>query len=120
MRVGRRGFALGLSAVWLSGCLPAGGPALPQVARPDPALEPGLRPQPNAAYDQWVVAFKARARDRGITQETLDRAFRGQGFLPGVIERDRNQTEFKRSLEDYLAIVAPEEKVLFGRRAFAR
>jgi lytic murein transglycosylase len=36
-----------------------------------------------------------------------------------VIERDRNQTEFKRSLEDYLNIVAPEEKVVFGRRSFA-
>lgn len=120
MRVGRRGFAMGLSAAWLAGCLPAGGGGLPQVARPDPALEPGLRPQPNPAYDEWVVAFKARARDRGITQATLDRAFRGQGFLPGVIERDRNQTEFKRSLEDYLAIVAPDEKVSFGRRAFAQ
>ncbi len=119
MRVGRRGFALGLSAVWLSGCASVGG-GLPQVARPDPELEEGLRPQPNPAYDQWVVAFQARARDRGITQDTLDRAFRGQGFLPGVIERDRNQTEFTRTLEDYLAIVAPEEKVAFGRRAFAQ
>jgi membrane-bound lytic murein transglycosylase B len=120
MRVGRRGFSLGLSAIWLTGCLPAGGGGLPIVARPDPALEPGLRPQPNAAYDQWVQAFKLRARERGITQETLNRAFRGQGFLPGVIERDRNQTEFKRSLEDYLAIVAPDDKVTFGQRLFAK
>ncbi|MGP6086717.1 lytic murein transglycosylase [Antarctobacter jejuensis] len=118
MHMGRRGFALGLSAIWLGGCAP--GVGLPQVARPDPALEPGLRPQPNASYDQWVVAFKARARERGITQDTLDRAFRGQGYLPGVIERDRNQTEFKRSLEDYLAIVAPEEKVTFGRQLYAQ
>ena len=118
MQMGRRGFALGLSAVWLGGCLPTGG--LPKVARPDPALEPGLRPQPNASYDQWVIAFKTRARERGITQDTLDRAFRGQGYLPGVIERDRNQTEFKRSLEDYLAIVAPDDKVTFGRRLYAQ
>ncbi len=118
MRMGRRGFALGLSAIWLGGCLPGGG--LPQVARPDPALEPGLRPQPNASYDQWVTAFSARARERGITQQTLDSAFAGQGYLPGVIERDRNQTEFKRSLEDYLAIVAPDDKVAFGRRLYAQ
>ncbi|MBY6113477.1 lytic murein transglycosylase [Mameliella alba] len=118
MRLSRRGFALGISAIWLGGCLPGGGG--PVVARPDPALEPGLRPQPNAAYDEWVAAFKVRARDRGITQATLDRAFRGQGFLPGVIERDRNQTEFTRTLEDYIAIVAPEEKVRFGRGEFAK
>jgi lytic murein transglycosylase len=118
MVLDRRAFAFGVSAVLLAGCTPGGG--IPQVARPDPALEPGLRPQPNASYDQWVEAFMARARDRGITQATLDRAFRGQGYLPGVIERDRNQTEFNRTLEDYLAIVAPEEKVVFGRRSFAQ
>ncbi|WP_305969960.1 MULTISPECIES: lytic murein transglycosylase [unclassified Mameliella] len=117
MRLSRRGFALGASAIWLGGCLPGGG--LPEVARPDPALEPGLRPQPNPAYDSWVAEFRARARERGITETTLDRAFRGQGFLPGVIERDRNQTEFSRTLEDYLAIVAPEDKVRFGRGQFA-
>ena len=100
--------------------MPARRGAIPQVARPDPELEPGLRPQPNPAYDQWVAAFKTRAMSQGITQGTLDRAFRGQGFLPGVIERDRNQTEFNRTLEDYIAIVAPEEKVAFGRTAYAR
>jgi lytic murein transglycosylase len=36
-----------------------------------------------------------------------------------VVERDRNQAEFKRNLEDYLALVAPEEKVAFGQRAVA-
>jgi membrane-bound lytic murein transglycosylase B len=44
---------------------------------------------------------------------------RGQGFVPGVVERDRNQTEFRRSFEDYLAIVAGEARVTEGRAAFA-
>lgn len=118
MRLDRRTFFLGAAALWTAGCAPGGG--VPTVARPDPALEPGLRPQPNPAYDAWVAAFRDRARSRGISDATLTAAFRGQGFLPGVIERDRNQTEFKRSLEDYLAIVAPEEKVVFGRRAYGR
>ncbi len=118
MQIGRRVFSLSVGALALSACMP-GGPGQPQVARPDPALEPGLRPQPNAAYDAWVAAFRDRAASRGISQATLDSAFRGQGFLPGVIERDRNQTEFRRSLEDYLAIVAPDDKIVFGRRAYA-
>jgi len=37
------------------------------------------------------------------------------GFLPGVVERDRNQTEFTRTLEDYLAIAASDERVSKGR-----
>ncbi len=44
-------------------------------------------------------------------------AFRDAGFLPGVIEKDRNQTEFTRTIEDYLAIAASEERVSKGRAA---
>ncbi|MFT7059063.1 MAG: lytic murein transglycosylase [Pseudorhodobacter sp.] len=44
---------------------------------------------------------------------------RNAGFLPEVIERDRNQTEFKRSLQDYLAIAASDERITKGRAAFA-
>ncbi|WP_425099645.1 lytic murein transglycosylase [Tropicibacter sp. S64] len=119
MALNRRQFSLGAMAFGLAGC-GGGTVGVPNVARPDPATDPGLRPQPNASYDTWVAAFRQRAMARGITVQTLDAAFRGQGYLPGVVERDRNQTEFKRSLEDYLAIVAPEEKVQFGRPQFAR
>ncbi|MCC1493812.1 lytic murein transglycosylase [Cognatishimia sp. F0-27] len=117
MRRDRRLFTVGLAALAVTGC--TGGPGTAPRAGAA-AVDPAFLPQPNAAYDSWVAAFKDRARARGITDATLTAAFRGQGFLPGVIDRDRNQTEFKRSLEDYLAIVAPEEKVTFGRQAYAR
>jgi lytic murein transglycosylase len=74
-----------------------------------------MRSIPNAGYDAWVARFKTRAAGQGISQATIDRAFRGAGYLPGVIERDRNQTEFKRSLEDYLAIAASDERVSTGK-----
>jgi lytic murein transglycosylase len=70
---------------------------------------------PNAAYDAWVAGFQARAAGQGIAPATLDRAFRGAGYLPDVVERDRNQTEFTRSIEDYLAIAASDERVSKGR-----
>ena len=38
------------------------------------------------------------------------------GFLPGVVERDRNQTEFTRTTEDYLSIAASDERVSLGRQ----
>jgi lytic murein transglycosylase len=79
-----------------------------------------MRAVPNAGWDAWVAAFRARAEGRGISRATLDAAFRGAGFLPDVIERDRNQTEFKRSLEDYLNIAASDERVSLGRSSFAR
>ena len=80
-----------------------------------PALGPEFRPQPNADYDAWVTAFRDRARTTGITEATLVRGFEGQGYLPGVVDRDRNQTEFRRTTEDYLALVASEEDIGLGR-----
>jgi lytic murein transglycosylase len=79
-----------------------------------------LRPVPNAGYDAWVAGFKTRARSQGLSDATLSSGFRGAGFLPGVVTRDRNQTEFSRSLEDYLSIAASDERVSKGRAAFAR
>jgi len=91
---------------------------LPVAATRDrgaPALGPEFRPQPNADYDAWVAAFRDRARVAGITETTLARGFERQGFLPGVVDRDRNQTEFRRTTEDYLALVASEEDIALGR-----
>ncbi len=74
----------------------------------------------NPGFDAWVESFRPRAQAKGISGGTFDAAFRGAGFLPGVIERDRNQTEFTRTTEDYLAIAASEERLALGRSAFAQ
>ena len=118
MKITRRLFGAGLLGLGLTAC---GGPGLRSTASGASAgLPADLRPVPNAAYDAWVDGFRLRAAERGITPATLNAAFRGAGFLPGVVTRDRNQTEFTRSLEDYLAIAASDERVSKGRAAFAR
>lgn len=80
---------------------------------------PPPRPVPNPGWDAWVAAYRPRAAARGLSPATLDAAFRGAGFLPEVIEKDRNQTEFSRTLEDYLSIAASDERVSLGRQKFA-
>jgi lytic murein transglycosylase len=104
------------AAAALAGCIPQLGGG---TGADTPGADPAFRPQPNADYDAWVAAFRERAQAQGITATTLDRGFRGQGFLPGVVERDRNQAEFRRSTEDYLALVASEEDVRTGRSRIA-
>ena len=73
------------------------------AARPP---EPEWIPAPNPGFDAWVTGFRGRALAQGVSPSTFDRAFAGAGFLPAVVERDRKQTEFTRTLEDYLAIAA--------------
>lgn len=118
MTVSRRSFAVGAACLGVSACV--GGGASAPAARASGGLPPQMRPQPNAGWDAWVASFQGRAVSAGITQNTLDRSFRNAGFLPGVIKRDRNQTEFKRSLEDYLSIAVSDERLSKGRANFAR
>jgi membrane-bound lytic murein transglycosylase B len=114
----RRVFILGLGAVGLSACA-TGGVTSGAAAATD-GLPADLLPQRNAGYDAWVSSFRARAGAGGISNATLNSAFRGTGYLPGVVKRDRNQVEFSRTLEDYLASAASDERVSKGRAAFAR
>ena len=118
MQIDRRLFGLGLACLGLAAC---SGPGPGRIgANPPAGLPDDLRPAPNGAYDAWVASFRGRAVAQGISQPTLDAAFRGAGFLPGVVTRDRNQTEFTRTLEDYLSITVSEERVQKGRAALAR
>ncbi len=113
----RRAVTLGLLAGGLSACAggaPGGGGYAPRPA------EDVLPFAPNAGFDAWVASFRDRASARGIPEATLSAAFRNAGFIPGVIARDRNQTEFRRSLEDYLSIAASDERVAKGRAALVR
>ncbi|MFN3578446.1 MAG: lytic transglycosylase domain-containing protein, partial [Tabrizicola sp.] len=115
----RRGLMLTGAAAWLSACMGGGGSgggAGGGYRAPDPVP----RAVPNAGWETWVEGFRARAAAAGISRGTLDTAFRGAGFLPEVIEKDRNQTEFKRSLEDYLNIAASDERVSLGRQKYAQ
>lgn len=116
----RRGVVLAGAGAALAACVPTGGRSGGAVGGGYRAPDPAPRPVPNAGYDAWVAGFKGRAAGRGISQGTLDAAFRGAGFLPDVVERDRNQTEFRRTLEDYLNIAASEERVSLGRQKFSQ
>ncbi|MEO9652478.1 MAG: lytic murein transglycosylase [Roseobacter sp.] len=112
MLLTRRHFGLGLSVVLLSACTQTGNSLTTQNDE--------MKPTPNSDYDLWVQSFFPRARNAGISQATLNVAFQGAGYLPGVVRRDRNQTEFKRSLEDYLSIAVSEERVARGREALTQ
>ncbi|MFY2825176.1 lytic murein transglycosylase [Ruegeria sp. MALMAid1280] len=109
--IDRRIFSLGLGSALLTAC---------STGAPTSAPASRMRPVPNAGWDAWVAGFKGRAAAQGISQTTLNLAFQGAGYLPEVIERDRNQVEFKRSLEDYLAIAASDERIATGKQMLVR
>ncbi|MBV7410305.1 lytic murein transglycosylase [Maritimibacter sp. DP1N21-5] len=119
MTISRRSVALGLvslSALSACGRSPRGA----ALAGPGDAPPPRPAPSsaPNAGFDGWVASFKNRAASQGFTQAQLDSAFRGVGYLPSVVANDNKQSEFTRTLEDYLAIAASDERVSNGRAKY--
>ncbi|MDO5758088.1 MAG: lytic murein transglycosylase, partial [Rhodobacterales bacterium] len=116
----RRHFGIGVAALGLTACGDMRGRGGADYAAAPAPLASDLRPVPNAGYDVWVAGFRGRAGSHGISENTLRQGFRNAGYLPGVVTRDRNQTEFSRTLEDYLAIAASDERVTKGRAAYAR
>ena len=113
--INRRMILASVGALAVAACGPRG--YRPQTGTGTGA---GLPTQRNPGWDAWVANFKSRALSQGITAQTFDAAFGQAGFTPGVVERDRNQTESRRTLEDYLAITAAEDRVAEGRDMFAR
>ncbi len=111
----RRGVIIA-GAAMLAGC-GAGGAGTPRVA-PGAEAVPAHGGRPGVAcLGGGVSRPGAGPGDQPChLRGSLDQA----GFTPGVIERDRNHTtNSRRSLEDYLALVANEARVAEGRAALA-
>ncbi|MCE2739048.1 MAG: lytic murein transglycosylase [Rhodobacter sp.] len=70
-----------------------------------------------AGFAAWVAGFRPRALAAGITGQTFDDAFRDARFDPAVVEKDRNQSEFTKSIWDYLDSAVSDERVENGQAA---
>ena len=91
-----------------------------QQASAPATLAPPVSAQTRAEFDRWAAGFKSRAQAQGIRPDVLQRSFAGIGYDPSVIERDRNQSEFKREIWDYLDSAASPIRVANGQAALQR
>jgi membrane-bound lytic murein transglycosylase B len=134
--VGLSGLFLGISPSWATGAVEE---SLRPQSRPGAALTPAvvlndvptqvLRPQMRPAgvevfhvtsspeFDRWIAGFRGRALSQGISGQVFDRAFRGVRYDADVVAKDRNQSEFKREIWDYLDSAVSPVRVENGQRA---
>ena len=73
----------------------------------------------NAGFDRWIASFRPRALAAGIRPDTFDRAMRGLSYNTNVIERDRTQAEFTKTIWDYLDSAVSDTRVRNGKAALA-
>ncbi|MES3013020.1 MAG: lytic murein transglycosylase [Pseudomonadota bacterium] len=108
-----------LSVTGLAGCVaaPAAAPSPPVgLAAADAPIEAALD---DAAIQQgfarWVTNFRVSARAAGIDDATLRVAFDPIRYLPRVVELDRAQPEFTRTVRDYLDAAVSPQRVALGQ-----
>lgn len=69
----------------------------------------------NSSFSDWLYRLRLEALTVGISAETLDRALTSVQPLPWIIKADRNQPEFKKSLNDYLSGALSEQRIKKGQ-----
>jgi len=79
------------------------------------ALRSGAFAQEPSGFQRWLAAFQREAITSGISEATVEQAFRGLSPLPKVIELDRRQPELILTLEEYLSRVVTDARVSTGR-----
>jgi membrane-bound lytic murein transglycosylase B len=68
----------------------------------------------------WLSGFRLRASAAGISGAVMDQALTGLIYEPDVIRRDRNQSEFTKTIWDYLDTAASDARVENGRAALQK
>src|SRR5215813_5930805 len=68
-----------------------------------------------ASFEQWVAAFRARARARGISDATYTRVMSSIKPDTTVFELDRAQPEFKEQLWQYLNRRVSDWRITTGK-----
>jgi lytic murein transglycosylase len=67
------------------------------------------------AFGHWVTDFRTRALAAGIDEVTLNIALADVRYLPHVVELDRAQPEFSRTVWSYLDSAVSPQRIALGQ-----
>lgn len=112
---------LAASAIWApnASLRPSQRPAAFAPAAPQsPATTVSASTQ--AGFENWIRSFRPRALRSGIAADVFDRAFDRLRYDADVIKRDRNQSEFTKTIWEYLDSAASDTRVSNGRAALRK
>jgi lytic murein transglycosylase len=89
--------------------------AAPAAPKADTTSTPSNAIEHTQKFADWVAEFSNSARAAGISEKTLQTAFSSVQYLPRVIESDRAQPEFTRSVWAYLDSAVSNQRIALGQ-----
>jgi membrane-bound lytic murein transglycosylase B len=95
--------------------------ARPNILKKERAVTPEaiLAATSNAGFKRWISGFRGRALKAGISPAVFERSFRNAQYDADVIKRDRNQSEFTKTIWQYLDSAASDKWIANGKAALA-
>ena len=69
--------------------------------------------------DRWYEVMdniRIKAAKQNISKDVVNATFRSPAFIPSIIKSDRNQSEFKLTLDDYLKRTVSSKRVSEGKK----
>ena len=64
--------------------------------------------------ERWyglIDSIKEKAISQGVSQDTINQTVRYVGFIPSIVKSDKNQSEFKLTLQQYLDRSVSESRI---------
>src|SRR3989338_5462225 len=104
--------AMAMLALSLTGCAADAAPEDARLPLPSPITE-------DAAFADWLTAFRADALKAGIQPKTFDRSLAGIRIDRDVIEANEAQPEFTKPVWEYLEGALSDTRVAKGRALLA-
>lgn len=67
-------------------------------------------------WDSIMADVRTRAAVKNISESTINATLRSPAFIPSIVKSDKNQAEFKLTLDSYLARVVNANKIAKGKQ----
>jgi lytic murein transglycosylase len=74
----------------------------------------------DAGLQTWITGFRARALAAGISADVFDAALKNVRYSEEVLRRDRNQSEFTKTIWEYLTTATSDLRISNGKKALAK
>jgi membrane-bound lytic murein transglycosylase B len=84
------------------------------------ALAQSSTPEEDRHFQSWLNDFKQQARQAGISEKTLNQAFKGIKPSPKVLDSDRKQPEFTRTFYQYFNSAVSKNRVEMGQQKYQK
>lgn len=67
-------------------------------------------------WNDMLNTVRARAAAQNISSDVVNAALKSPAFIPSIVRSDRNQSEFKLTLDDYLVRTVNKSRIANGKK----